>query len=128
MAISSISASLPAAPSAKPAAAPAILGTSSIDTTSVESGSTTHLTGSPASDVAKPSRQQVDQAMEKMRGALPSVARNLQFSVDEETGRSVVKIVDSSTDEVIRQMPSEELLMIAKALDKFTGLLLKQKA
>lgn len=79
-----------------------------------------------ARTAAPPSRAQIDQAMQKMQDALPPVARNLQFSVDEETGRTVVKVIDPSTKEVIRQMPSEELLAIAKALDGMRGLLIKQ--
>jgi flagellar protein FlaG len=136
MAINSISASLPAANAAKPAAPLFVAriprSNEATEASAESSVAATDLT--PLPDVAsppaqnQPSRQQVDQAMEKMRDALPPVARNLQFSVDVETGRNVVKIVDATTNEVIRQMPSEELLAIAKALDSFTGLLLKQKA
>lgn len=56
------------------------------------------------------------------------MARDLLFSIDNDTGKTVVKVVDSVTDKVIRQIPSEELIAIAKALDKFQGLLLKQEA
>ena len=130
MAIPSLSASLPAAPAAKPA------GTSPAPRVArggeTSSSAIVEIAGKidPAVVQAytQPSREQVDQAVEQMREALPPVARNLQFSVDEATGRSVVKVVDSSTNEVIRQMPSEELLNIARTLDKLTGLLLKQKA
>ncbi|MDA0189672.1 MAG: flagellar protein FlaG, partial [Proteobacteria bacterium] len=56
------------------------------------------------------------------------VASDIQFSIDEDTGTTVVKIIDRTTDEVIRQIPSEEMLDIAKALDRLQGLLIKQKA
>ncbi|MDP5240685.1 flagellar protein FlaG [Uliginosibacterium sp. 31-16] len=126
MAIPSLSASLPAATAAKPAVAQPLVRTAR----SGEIAETTSVTLSAVADsaVQQPSRQQIDAAMEQMREALPPVARNLQFSLDEETGRSVVKVVDATTHEVIRQMPSEELLNIARTLDKLTGLLLKQKA
>jgi len=75
-----------------------------------------------------PSRDQLDRAMSEVRKALAPVARNLQFSIDDATGRSVVKVVDSSTNEVIRQIPSEELLAITRSIDKFSGLFVKQKA
>lgn len=130
MAIPSFSASLPAAPAAKPAAAtPVASATRSNELSEANpAASVADLARMPDPAVQPPSRQQIDQAMEQMREALPPVARNLQFSLDEETGRSVVRVVDSTTNEVIRQFPSEELLAIAKALDKFTGLMLKQKA
>ncbi|MEC5396295.1 flagellar protein FlaG [Uliginosibacterium sp. H1] len=72
-------------------------------------------------------REQVDRAMNEVRQALGPVARNLQFSIDDETGRTVIKVVDATTKEVIRQMPSEELLAITRSLDKFSGLFVKQK-
>jgi flagellar protein FlaG len=43
----------------------------------------------------------------------------LQFTVDESTGESVIKVMDKATKEVIRQIPSKEMLEIAQALDRF---------
>ena len=66
--------------------------------------------------------------MEEVRNAIAPMAQDLLFSIEEDTGKTVIKVVDSSTDEVIRQIPSEEIITIAKALDNLQGLLLKQKA
>lgn len=52
----------------------------------------------------------------------------LSFSIDTETGTTVVKVIDKETDEVIKQIPSEEMLALTKALDQLRGLLVKQKA
>ena len=52
----------------------------------------------------------------------------VEFSLDADTGRVVVKIIDSATQEVVRQIPMEEMLALAQALDKFQGLLLQTKA
>jgi flagellar protein FlaG len=52
----------------------------------------------------------------------------VEFSLDADSGRVVVKIIDSATQEVVRQIPMEEMLALAKALDKFQGLLLQTKA
>lgn len=71
---------------------------------------------------------QIEEVLENLRQVLAPVARNLLFSLDEESGETVIKVVDSSTDEVIRQIPSEEILAISKALDKLQGLLLQQQA
>jgi flagellar protein FlaG len=67
-------------------------------------------------------------AVEKVKEFVSPVASDIQFSIDEDTGTTVVKIIDRTTDEVIRQIPSEEMLDIAKALDRLQGLLIKQKA
>jgi len=52
----------------------------------------------------------------------------LEFSVDKETSIEVVKVVDQDTNKVIRQIPSEDAIRIAKAIGDFKGLLLKDKA
>jgi flagellar protein FlaG len=52
----------------------------------------------------------------------------LSFSVDEASGVHVVRIVDTTTKEVIRQFPSEEAIQLAQALDKLQGLFVKDKA
>lgn len=73
-------------------------------------------------------REELDRALDEVRKAVEPVARNLLFSVDDESGRTIIKVVDSATKEIIRQIPSEEILSIAKALDRLKGLLIKQEA
>ena len=55
---------------------------------------------------------------------LKANGRDLQFSVDQETGRTVVTVRDSSTGEVIRQIPDIEALRIAQSLGSHPGTLL----
>lgn len=54
--------------------------------------------------------------------------QSLEFSIDEDSKRTIVKVVDAATKEVVRQMPTEEALQIAKSLDKAMGLLIRQQA
>lgn len=70
----------------------------------------------------------VKQAIEKIQETVNNLARNLHFSIDEDTGKTVVKVMDMQTQEVIRQIPSQEAISIARALDKVQGLLLNDKA
>ena len=77
---------------------------------------------------ARAGAAQIEEALESVRQVLAPVARNLLFSLDEESGETIIKVIDSSTDEVIRQIPSEEILAISKALDTLQGLLLQQQA
>jgi len=81
-----------------------------------------------ASPGQEPDRETLLQAVDEVRKAIEPVAQDLLFSIDNDTGRTVVKVVDSSTDKVIRQIPSEEVLAISKALDKLQGVLIKQDA
>jgi flagellar protein FlaG len=87
----------------------------------------------PASETADAANRttsptDIRNAVEKVKEFVSPVASDIQFSIDEDTGTTVVKIIDRTTDEVIRQIPSEEMLDIAKALDRLQGLLIKQKA
>lgn len=65
-------------------------------------------------------------AMENVNRYLRSVNSDVQFSVDDSTGRTVVRVIDPGTREVIRQMPSEEMLAISHALDRSAGLLVRE--
>jgi flagellar protein FlaG len=77
---------------------------------------------------ATPSHEEVKQSVEKINNTIQTMSRNLQFSVDGDTKMKVVKVIDTSTKQVIRQIPTEEVLAIAKTLDKLQGLLLSEKA
>ena len=83
------------------------------------------LSGQPT---PQPSDKQYQEAVQAVQHAVEPVARNLQFSIDKETGKTIISVVDAVTKEVIRQIPGEEILAIAKAIDRMQGLLLKLKA
>lgn len=72
--------------------------------------------------------EEVKEAVNQIQHFTQTLAPNLQFSIDEETGKTVVKIMDAQTQEVIRQFPSEEAISIARALGKIEGLLFHDKA
>lgn len=75
-----------------------------------------------------PSEDQVSQALKSINNVLQSRSQDLEFSVDSASARTIVKVVDKNTQEVIRQMPTQEALEIAKALDKLHSLLIRQTA
>lgn len=78
---------------------------------------------------AEPTPAQLQGAVDKINSAMKEINSNLQFSIDDDTKRVVVKVIESKTGEVIKQFPSEEALSIAKAIDRFQqGLLVKQSA
>lgn len=72
--------------------------------------------------------EQLKQAVREINQTVQAAARDLEFSVDLETRATVVKVIDHASGEVIRQIPAEETLEIARSLDRLQGLLLKQKA
>lgn len=73
-------------------------------------------------------REQLAQAVKELSRAVEPLGQSIQFSIDQQTGKTVVKIVDSSTNEVIRQTPGEEVLAFARTMDRLEGLLVDQQA
>jgi len=76
----------------------------------------------------EPNEEQVKSAVEQLNAFIQTSSSNLQFSVDKESGMRIIKVVDPETNKVIRQMPSEEAVEIAKAIGKLQGLLIRQTA
>jgi flagellar protein FlaG len=68
--------------------------------------------------------EQLQKLLGEIRAEVQNVQRALQFSVDEESGATIVRIIDSQTKEVIRQIPTEEVLSIASRLRAAAGGLL----
>ncbi len=77
---------------------------------------------------APPSREEVSTAIEKLNGAMMASSQSLKFEIDEDTRQIVVKIIDQVTEEVVRQIPTEEALQMAKSIDRMQGLLIRQTA
>ena len=72
--------------------------------------------------------EQVETAVSKISDFVQNFQRDLLFSIDKDSDRLVVKVVDSETQEVIRQIPSEETLRIAKRLDAADSLIFREQA
>lgn len=77
---------------------------------------------------ADASREDVNKAVEMLNSVAASFSQSIQFSVDADTRKNIVKVVDRESNQVIRQFPTEEAVSIAKAIDRFQGLLIKDKA
>jgi flagellar protein FlaG len=78
----------------------------------------------------KEQARQVEDAVQKINETVKSLNQSvgLEFSTDEDTKIRLVKLVDTNSKEVLRQIPTEEVVTIAKALDKLQGLLVRDKA
>jgi len=76
---------------------------------------------------AQLSKEEVQAAVSKLKEYVETYKRNIQFSVDDDTGRTIVKLLDSE-NKVLRQIPSEELLDLVKSIEQNKGLLLVDEA
>ena len=82
-----------------------------------------------AASSAPVDRDTLQGAVERVQQAVQTLSSaGIQFTIDQDFERMVVQVVDTSTKEVIRQIPPKEMLEIAQALDKLQGLLVHQKA
>jgi flagellar protein FlaG len=88
----------------------------------------------PLVDIAaEPNRQPVDiavlsEAVDAINHKLQQSNQQLRFTVDHDSGKVLVRVVDSATDETIRQIPSEVAIAISHSLEKLQGLLVRQEA
>jgi len=68
-------------------------------------------------------------AVSELNDYVQTIQRDLEFSIDHDSGRTIIKVIDSKNNEVIRQIPSEEALSLARRLDQLGGgSILKVKA
>ncbi|GAA0787673.1 flagellar protein FlaG [Marinobacterium sediminicola] len=74
------------------------------------------------------SAEKLQAAVEKMNELMKESDRSLQFSVDDTSEKVVIKVVDQQTDEVIRQIPSEETLKFSEFLQGMVGMIFDEKA
>jgi|Deesub1362B_J571_1020462.scaffolds.fasta_scaffold02236_6 flagellar protein FlaG len=71
--------------------------------------------------------EEIEKRTEQLNQVMEIFNYNIRFSVDREAKRLVVKIVDPQTEEVIRQIPPEEMLQIMKRIDQMLGLILDER-
>lgn len=71
--------------------------------------------------------EEVEATVEEVNAFMQSMQRNLSFSIDEQLGQAIISVKDGETDEVIRQIPSEELVVLRKKMDDVVGILFEAK-
>lgn len=70
----------------------------------------------------------LDAAVKKLNELVAPALQTIKFTMDEETDRVVVKVVDTETQKVLRQIPNEEVLAFSKTLGRLQGLVIRQTA
>lgn len=73
-------------------------------------------------------RDALEEAVADMQDFTQNIQRSLSFSINENTGRTVVEVTDKTTGEVIRQLPTEEALRLAESLEEMRSLLFTAQA
>ena len=87
------------------------------------------LPGQSGQAPAVPERANVEQAVAKVKVQIQAISNNsLDFAIDDSSGKTIVRVTDRESGELIRQIPSQEMLEIARSMDRLQGILVKQKA
>ena len=71
-------------------------------------------------------REQLEKVAQQLQEFMGEMSRSLQFQVDEDSGRDVIKILDKTSGDVIKQYPSEEVLSLVSKLSESAGILIDQ--
>lgn len=71
---------------------------------------------------------EVESAVEGINNAVEHIARGLRFSIHEGTERMMVRVVNISTDEIIKELPPEEVLDTVARIREMIGLLIDERA
>jgi len=61
-------------------------------------------------------RAKISEAVNQINDYIQTVQRNLSFSMDDESGKTVIKVIDSDSGQLIRQIPGDEVLALASHL------------
>lgn len=70
----------------------------------------------------------IDAAVADIQSFVQTVKRGLNFNVDDSSGEVVVKVIDTDSGKLVRQIPSEELLKLAERLEDIRSLMFEAKA
>ena len=73
-------------------------------------------------------RQELSAAIGMLNQQLESTKRGLGLSYDDSKRTTGVKLTDANTGEVVRQIPTEQVLKMAHEIDRYKGLLLNKSA
>ena len=78
--------------------------------------------------VVQSNTKQLNAAMDKLRQAAEISSSSLSFAVDHDTGKAIVRVTDQTTGQLIRQIPSQEAIDLAKSINQMQGVLFNKKA
>ena len=87
---------------------------------------------SPQSPTPEVDREELERAVSDISDYIQNISRELQFQLDDQIGGTIVTVLDPETDEIIRQIPSEETVEMARYIaenspDVIKGLLVNSE-
>lgn len=80
------------------------------------------------SENSEEQKDKLDQAIEKLNETAKVFNRSLKFKIHEATHRTMISVVDTDTDKVIREIPGEEALDMVAEMQEYLGMIFDKKA
>ena len=84
-------------------------------------------TPSPA-ELSEQNSEALHETVAAINDFMSQFKRTLNFSVDIAAGQTIIKVIDTSNDELVRQIPSEDFIAISKHIEQMNNLLFSEKA
>lgn len=78
--------------------------------------------------VQQPDPEALRQSVAAANRSARSLGSSVQFNLDAQSGKVIVRVVEKETGQLIRQIPSEEMLELRRALDRIAGLVIDETA
>lgn len=72
--------------------------------------------------------EEISETVEALNDMMRSIERGINFRVDDDNGRTVIKIMDKQTSELIKQIPSEDILRLINSMQNMQSLLFEERA
>lgn len=75
-----------------------------------------------------PNRDELVATVQRLNDLAANFRRELRFAIDEASGRTIINVFNAETDELIRQIPPEELIALAEHFQELQGVFLQERA
>ena len=80
------------------------------------------------SNESEEQKEKLENAIKKLNDTAKVFNRSLKFKMHEATRRTMVSVIDTDTDKVIREIPGEEALDMVAKMQEYLGLIFDKKA
>ena len=87
----------------------------------------TELTPTNSQEAAPMSTSQLEKVAQQLQTFMSDMNKGLEFLVDEDSGRNVIKVIDKQSGDIVKQYPSEEVLDLVAKLSEASGMFIDSK-
>ncbi len=79
-----------------------------------------------ASSVREPDKNEVAGIVDKLNSSMENINERVSFSYYEENNRIIIRVVDTETKEVVREIPPKDLIKLNQHIQEYLGMLVDE--